>query len=180
MLGHFAATLLVQVYSNVRNFKNDLRKYQPHFLIVVPRLLETIWKVIHPGHRSRKTRARRIDGSTRKPHCVSFVHLMLARPPVEIHTSDVSGTHFAASVMLPERLTGTATALSFKLSSACTTWEDDPAYPGAGTIGPACCLYDYISNHNTMVAAFSFWDDATRSICTRLSVPQAHAARPYA
>lgn len=29
----------------MRNFKGDLKKYQPHFLIVVPRLLETIWKV---------------------------------------------------------------------------------------------------------------------------------------
>ena len=34
-----------QVYSNVRNFKSDLKKFKPHFLIVVPRLLETIWKV---------------------------------------------------------------------------------------------------------------------------------------
>lgn len=33
------------MYSNVRNFKDDLKKYRPHFLIVVPRLLETIWKV---------------------------------------------------------------------------------------------------------------------------------------
>ena len=34
-----------KVYSNVRNFKSDLKKFKPHFLIVVPRLLETIWKV---------------------------------------------------------------------------------------------------------------------------------------
>lgn len=34
-----------QVYSNVRNFKSDLKNFKPHFLIVVPRLLETIWKV---------------------------------------------------------------------------------------------------------------------------------------
>lgn len=36
-----------QVYSNIRNFKSDLKKFKPHFLIVVPRLLETIWKVRH-------------------------------------------------------------------------------------------------------------------------------------
>eukprot|EP00904_Undaria_pinnatifida_P007397 jgi/Undpi1/3788/HiC_scaffold_16.g07157.m1 len=36
---------VTMVYSNVRNFKSDLKKFKPHFLIVVPRLLETIWKV---------------------------------------------------------------------------------------------------------------------------------------
>ncbi|CAM9683704.1 unnamed protein product, partial [Ectocarpus sp. 13 AM-2016] len=35
---------VTMVYSNVRNFKSDLKKFKPHFLIVVPRLLETIWK----------------------------------------------------------------------------------------------------------------------------------------
>lgn len=43
--GAAAANGVAQVYSNVRNFKNDLKKFKPHFLIVVPRLLETIWKV---------------------------------------------------------------------------------------------------------------------------------------
>ncbi|KAG5177099.1 long-chain acyl-CoA synthetase [Tribonema minus] len=32
------------VYSNIRNFKNDLVKYRPHFLVAVPRLYETIYK----------------------------------------------------------------------------------------------------------------------------------------
>lgn len=40
-----------KVYSNVRNFKKDLANFKPHFLIVVPRLLETIWKV---GTRNRE------------------------------------------------------------------------------------------------------------------------------
>jgi len=32
------------IYSNVKNFKNDLVKYKPNFLIAVPRLFETIYK----------------------------------------------------------------------------------------------------------------------------------------
>ena len=32
------------MYSNVRNFKSDLTKYKPHFLVAVPRLIETIYK----------------------------------------------------------------------------------------------------------------------------------------
>ncbi len=34
------------VYSSVRNFKGDLQTYRPHFLIVVPRLLENVHKSI--------------------------------------------------------------------------------------------------------------------------------------
>jgi long-chain acyl-CoA synthetase len=38
------ACFTTQVYSNVRNFKTDLVKYKPHYLIAVPRLFETIYK----------------------------------------------------------------------------------------------------------------------------------------
>jgi long-chain acyl-CoA synthetase len=40
----FLARGVQMVYSNVRTFKNDLKKYRPHFLVAVPRLYETIYK----------------------------------------------------------------------------------------------------------------------------------------
>jgi long-chain acyl-CoA synthetase len=32
------------VYSNLRNFKSDFQRWRPHYLVVVPRLIETIQK----------------------------------------------------------------------------------------------------------------------------------------
>lgn len=34
------------VYSSIRTFKDDLNKFKPHFLVVVPRLLESVHKSI--------------------------------------------------------------------------------------------------------------------------------------
>jgi len=42
------------VYSNIRNFKTDLVKYKPHFLIAVPRLFETIYKGVQQNFSSQK------------------------------------------------------------------------------------------------------------------------------
>ncbi|CAN0386713.1 unnamed protein product, partial [Hapterophycus canaliculatus] len=51
-----------QVYSNVRNFKGDLKKFKPHFLIVVPRLLETIWKGVQTQLEAKSKGAQKAAG----------------------------------------------------------------------------------------------------------------------
>lgn len=43
----------VLVYSNLRNFKSDLQRWRPHFLIVVPRLIETIQKGVLSNFRQQ-------------------------------------------------------------------------------------------------------------------------------
>lgn len=43
----------VLVYSNLRNFKTDLQRWRPHFLIVVPRLIETIQKGVVSNFRQQ-------------------------------------------------------------------------------------------------------------------------------
>mmetsp|Transcript_9288 Transcript_9288/g.12281 ORF Transcript_9288/g.12281 Transcript_9288/m.12281 type:complete len:739 (+) Transcript_9288:149-2365(+) len=41
------------IYSNVKNFKSDLVKYKPNFLIAVPRLFETIYKGVQQNFKSQ-------------------------------------------------------------------------------------------------------------------------------
>eukprot|EP00752_Nemacystus_decipiens_P009084 g8111.t1 len=53
---------VTMVYSNVRNFKSDLKKFKPHFLIVVPRLLETIWKGVQTQLAAKSKGAQKAAG----------------------------------------------------------------------------------------------------------------------
>ncbi|CAN0133018.1 unnamed protein product, partial [Discosporangium mesarthrocarpum] len=51
-----------QVYSNVRNFKSDLCVHKPQFLIVVPRLLEMIFKGVQAQMAAKSPVARKAAG----------------------------------------------------------------------------------------------------------------------
>ncbi|WP_035159130.1 AMP-dependent synthetase/ligase [Calothrix sp. 336/3] len=42
-----------QVYTNLRSVKGDLKKYQPHFMIAVPRLLESIYEGVQKQFREQ-------------------------------------------------------------------------------------------------------------------------------
>jgi long-chain acyl-CoA synthetase len=50
------------VYSNLRNFKNDLTVWKPHFLIAVPRLFENIYKGIQANVKSMSPAKRKLVG----------------------------------------------------------------------------------------------------------------------
>ncbi|CAN0310844.1 unnamed protein product [Pylaiella littoralis] len=54
---------VTMVYSNVRNFKSDLKNFKPHFLIVVPRLLETIWKGVQTQLAAKSKGAQKAAGA---------------------------------------------------------------------------------------------------------------------
>ncbi|CBJ32681.1 long chain acyl-CoA synthetase [Ectocarpus siliculosus] len=63
-------------YSNVRNFKSDLKKFKPHFLIVVPRLLETIWKGVQTQLEAKSKGAQKAAGALTR---VSSLRMKAAR-----------------------------------------------------------------------------------------------------
>ena len=48
------------VYSNVKNFKSDLAKHRPQFIVAVPRLLETIYRGVLQKFGAEKKAKRRI------------------------------------------------------------------------------------------------------------------------
>lgn len=54
------------VYSNLRNFKSDLTKWKPHFVIAVPRLFENIHKGIQANIRSMTPAKRKLVGAFTK------------------------------------------------------------------------------------------------------------------
>ena len=43
----------VQVYTNIRRFKEDLTRYPPHFFICVPLVLDTLYNRVTPFAFSR-------------------------------------------------------------------------------------------------------------------------------
>jgi len=48
------------IYSNLKNFKSDLVKHKPHFLIAVPRLFETIYKGVQGQFQSKGKVAQKL------------------------------------------------------------------------------------------------------------------------
>ena len=43
----------MQVYTNIRRFKEDLTRYPPHFFLCVPLVLDTLYNRVPPSARSR-------------------------------------------------------------------------------------------------------------------------------
>lgn len=57
---YFLSRGCTMVYSNLRSFKSDLQLWRPHFLVVVPRLVETIQKGVLQNFRKQSPGKRRL------------------------------------------------------------------------------------------------------------------------
>ncbi|ACK68905.1 AMP-dependent synthetase and ligase [Gloeothece citriformis PCC 7424] len=49
-----------QIYTNLRNFKNDLKQFKPHLMVGVPRLWESIYESIQKQFREQPAKKRKI------------------------------------------------------------------------------------------------------------------------
>jgi long-chain acyl-CoA synthetase len=57
---YFLSHGCTQIYTNIRSFKNDLQKFQPHYMVGVPRLWESLYEGVQKQFRDQSPLKRRL------------------------------------------------------------------------------------------------------------------------